>query len=271
MVLQEIYLLWGCVMRYISYVLTALGAMFLLMFLVVRDKKSSVQAIVFKTFTSLIFIGVAFAAINENPWKNLDQIIVPASLIIAGLTLGLVGDIALDFKVYLKGISDKYPEAKKGSDDMTYLGMLCFGLGHIAYITAAALRFPGNEINLLWGALASIGATAIIFVLSIFVLKMQFSKFLLPAISYSILLCWFTAITAAGMVSRVQFKSTLVLLVGAILFLLSDLVLSMTYFSKPEDYQREGPLNPESKVFISINHVLYYAAQFCIALSLKFL
>lgn len=258
-------------MMYFSYILTALGGIFLILFLSVRDKKSSIKAIAYKAFTSLLFIAVAFAALNENPWKNLDQIIVPSSLIISGLILGLVGDITLDFKVYLKGISDKYPDAKKDSDNMTYIGMLCFGIGHVAYIAAAALRFPGNEINLLWGALSAIGATALIFLLSIFVLKMKFSKFLIPAISYSVLLCWFTAITASGMITRVQFKSTLMLLIGAILFLLSDLVLSMTYFSKPEDYQKTGPLNPESRVMISINHVLYYAAQFCIALSLRFL
>lgn len=62
-----------------------------------------------------------------------------------------------------------------------------------------------------------------------------------------------------------------ILLAGAILFVLSDMVLSMTYFSKPADYERKGMLNPESRLMIIVNHVTYYLAQFLIALSLLFI
>ena len=43
--------------------------------------------------------------------------------------------------------------------------------------------------------------------------------------------------------------------VGAVLFLLSDVVLSFTYFGKGWD----------KPVHIFVNHLLYYAAQFIIA------
>ena len=54
--------------------------------------------------------------------------------------------------------------------------------------------------------------------------------------------------------------SVILIVVGAALFLLSDLVLSLIYF--------EGN---ESRVLIVVNHVLYYVAQFLIALSLYYL
>ncbi len=48
---------------------------------------------------------------------------------------------------------------------------------------------------------------------------------------------------------------------GGILFLLSDLVLSGTYFG-------EGKNKPS---YVVVNHALYYGAQFCIASSILFL
>jgi hypothetical protein len=52
---------------------------------------------------------------------------------------------------------------------------------------------------------------------------------------------------------------TVLLAAGAILFLLSDLVLVMTYYD-----------NKDSRPFIVVNHVLYYAAEFTIALSILY-
>ena len=51
----------------------------------------------------------------------------------------------------------------------------------------------------------------------------------------------------------------ILLIAGAALFLCSDLVLSMIYFD-----------GNESRVMIVVNHVLYYAAQFLIALSIYY-
>ena len=50
------------------------------------------------------------------------------------------------------------------------------------------------------------------------------------------------------------------LLAGSVLFLLSDLVLSMTYFQ-----------TKDSKAIIAVNHLLYYMAQYAIAVSLKYI
>ena len=53
--------------------------------------------------------------------------------------------------------------------------------------------------------------------------------------------------------------TTLLLAVGSVLFLLSDVVLIGIYYQ-----------NKDSRPFIAVNHILYYAAQYIIALSILY-
>ena len=149
-------------------------------------------------------------------------------------------------------------------------GCLYGSAGHILYIIATMLRFPGKEINMLWAALIGIGVTAAIFILSIFVMKMRFGKFLIPSISYCILLTWFVVYSAWNL-AAIKSTANILLLVGSIMFIVSDLILSMTYFSKEEDYKKQGMMNPESKFMIVANHATYYIAQFLIAIAILFI
>ena len=55
-------------------------------------------------------------------------------------------------------------------------------------------------------------------------------------------------------------KKFLILMIGSILFVASDLVLSSIYFEKGKN----------TKVNVIINHTLYYAAQFLFASTLLF-
>lgn len=247
-----------------TYIFLAAGVVFFILFAIFRDKKSSATAICFKTVTSIFFIATAIAALFENK----DAPLIPAILMIGGLTLGMVGDITLDFKIYLKGLN--YDNAEKDSDKMTYIGMAAFGVGHILYIIATMLRFPGQEMNMLWSALIGIGVTALVFVASIFVMKMNFGKFLIPSISYCLLLTWFVVYSIWQLVSHGGVENAL-LLVGSVMFIISDLILSMTYFSKEEDYNKVGFMNPESKFMIVANHATYYIAQFLIAIAILFI
>lgn len=247
-----------------TYIFLALGVVSFVAFAIFRDKKSSATAICFKTVVSLMFIATAIAALLENEHRGF--VLLPALLMIGGLVLGMVGDITLDFKIYLKGLS--YADAEKDSDKMTYIGMAAFGVGHILYITATALR-AGAGLDMLWSALIGIGVTAAIFCLSIFIMKMRFGKFLIPSISYCVLLTWFV-VYSAWQLAAVNSTANILLLVGSIMFIVSDLILSMTYFSKEEDYKKQGMMNPESKFMIVSNHATYYIAQFLIALALLF-
>ena len=124
---------------------------------------------------------------------------------------------------------------------------------------------------LLWSALIAVGLVAAIFALSVGVMKMRFGKFLIPSVCYALLLSWFVVFSIWTLATVGATTANILMLLGAIFFIVSDLILSMTYFSKPEDYQKTGMLHPESKLMIVSNHVTYYVAQFLIALSLLFI
>lgn len=253
------------------YILLISGTVFLSVFLFMRDKNSSVLAIIFKTAVSLCFIATAFTALSGRTDEVTKELVFAAGLVIFGLVLGLVGDVFLDFKAYFKGIRNTCPEAVKNHDQVTYFGMIVFGLGHILYIAALLIRIPKASDFLSYSIMLSLVATAAIIVFSVFVMKMCFGKFIIPIISYSILLTLFTALTGFILVLSEGGPAVKMLFIGSLLFLLSDLILSITYFSKNADYEREGAMNPESRLMISVNHITYYAAQFTIALSLMHL
>lgn len=250
------------------YVLLAAGTVFLTIFLFLRDKNSSVSAIIFKTSVSLCFIASAFAALISRTDGITKELVFTSGLIVLGLVMGLVGDVFLDFKAYFKGLRRTYSGAQRDHDFVTYFGMTVFGLGHILYIAALSIRIPGAADFLFRSFLISAAATAAIFVFSVFVMNMRFGKFIVPAIAYSILLTLFTALTGFLLIFGEGSRAVGMLFAGSLLFLLSDLILSITYFSKSADYERKGVMNPESRLMISVNHITYYAAQFTIALSL---
>ena len=247
----------------ITYLFLGLGGVCLLLFCLLRDKRSSAAAIAFKTLASLFFVATAIAAYLANPHRA--DITAPALLMIGGLVLGLVGDITLDFKIFLKGLP--YDSAERDADIMTYTGMAAFAVGHILYIVAAGLRF-GWPTALLWSALVALGTIAAIFGLSLGVMKMRFGKFLLPSILYGFLLSWFVVFSIWQAIAVEGGTANVLLAIGAVMFIVSDLILSITYFSKEADYQRQGPLHPESKLMIVANHVTYYIAQFLIAVAI---
>ena len=90
-------------------------------------------------------------------------------------------------------------------------------------------------------------------------MKMTFGKFLIPTVVYTFLLTLFVATTVAAGVLTAFTVPVILLVSGSALFLASDLVLSMIYFD-----------GNESRLLIVVNHVLYYLAQFAIALSLYY-
>ena len=236
-----------------TYVLLVIGAVFLTIFLLFRTKEGGILPAALKTITSLLFVGTAIAAIFGNYTLtgvlNADKIRF-MGLIVMGLVCGLIGDLTLDLKITYRDSNLRH------SDLYTYFGMAAFGAGHLFYIIAVALYFGFSP----WTLLIAAGVTALIFCVSIFVMKMSFGKFFLPSVFYAFLLTLFlSAMVAAGILAG--FSLTVVLLIiGAGLFLLSDLVLSMIYFD-----------GNEARFMIVINHVLYYAAQFLIALSIFYL
>lgn len=245
----------------IPYLFIGVGVLSLILFLIKRDKYSSVLAISLKTCTSICFLIVGITSLYTIEGQSL----VTNLLIILGLVFGLIGDIVLDFKIYFKGLGREFD-----SDVLTYFGMISFGIGHILYISGSFIEVMDLWIYLLISLGVGALLITLIILLSIKVMKMNYGKFLIPSILYGFLLASFVVFSIFRIVYYLDTKGILLML-GSIFFIISDLILSMTYFSKESDYQKDGILNPESRFMISANHITYYIAQFLIAICILFI
>ena len=226
----------------LPYIVTGLGALTLIFFLIHRDRNGSVPALLLKTLTSFLFISLAFVSFINNFHYDVTWYFM---LIMMGLVCGMIGDIVLDLKILYRESSSLYQHA----------GMAAFFIGHCFYLTALFLYF-GFHVTPLLIALAM---TLVIMIVSIFVLRFEFKEHSIDTYMYTIVLSYFMTHAAYAAVKAGFSVSTVMILAGAFLFLLSDLVLVLTYYD-----------DRDSKPFIAVNHVLYYGAQYLIAMSVLF-
>lgn len=230
-------------MNLYPYLILILGAIALTLFLIVRDKKGSVEALLLKTITSFLFISLAFASYMVNSSHSIATFFM---LIMMGLICGLIGDIVLDLKIM-------YPES---NSLYQHGGMIAFFIGHLFYITALIVYFGFNWIPLVIAIVLGVIINAV----SKFVLKFNFKEHTIDCYAYSFILAYFMTQACYSAFSVGFTASTVLLGIGSILFLLSDLILVMTYYD-----------HKDAKVFIVSNHVLYYAAQFLLAISVLYM
>ena len=231
----------------VPIIIMSVGALFLSWFLYEKIKAYSIKETIIKGCTSLLFISLAIYGLIKTGLK-----IFPIFALI-GLCLGLIGDVALDLKyVY-----------KEKDYEFTITGFVAFALGHVFYITGMFLEFYKNQgilfiiIPFVFGILGS--------VLNLFMakpLKLDLGKYKLVVFIYAALLFSFAG-SSFSVWMMMGFANTglLLLFIASLLFAISDLILSNTYFG----VDHEKPFD------IISNSVTYYAAQFIIALAILFI
>ncbi len=228
-------------------VFMALGAIALTLFLIEKIRKYSVKATMIKSVCSLFFIAVSAVGLYKNGTH-----VLPLYVTLA-LILGLLGDIWLDFKYVFK----------EHDKPFTYAGFVMFGLGHILFVTGMFHEYYHGE-HFLYILLPLVGGL-IMGALTILLEKpMKLNYGDMKAIGAIYAVCLFsTACTALSLCIMTQFKVTtlIMMLGGGVLFAVSDLILSGTYFG-------EGKERP---VDIVTNTVSYYMAQFTIAFAMFFI
>lgn len=230
-------------MNFIPYISVILGAIALVFFIILRDGNGSVPALILKTITSFMFLATATAAFMVNFAADNATFYM---LIMMGLVCGLIGDIVLDLKIIYKESSSLYQHA----------GMISFFLGHVFYISALYIYFGFHWLPLV---IAIVIALAIILT-SKYVFKFDFKEHTIDTYAYSFLLSYMMTQSIYAAIVSSGSSAMIIMAIGAVLFLLSDLVLSMTYYD-----------GKDGKPFIAVNHILYYGAQFLIALSVLYL
>ncbi|MCM1363769.1 MAG: lysoplasmalogenase [Faecalibacterium sp.] len=226
------------------FVPVVFGLIFLIIFIVRCKDKRSVSGVYTKNSTSMMFLLTAVMACYQNPaqWKY-------GLFITVGLVFGMLGDIYLDLKWVYPDDMKKYLE----------YGFICFGFGHMFYIPAIAKAAQLTIVQIIIAAVIGI-VVAVGNLLLEKPMKQKFGEFKLIVSLYSFILATMVATAVISAIVTAQ-AAFIILAVGAILFIISDLILSPMYFGEGKN----TPLN-----FI-LNHVTYYAGQFLIALSIYFM
>ncbi len=224
--------------------LTALGAAALAWYLAEKLRGYTLRGVMRKALVSALFLAVALAAQHGSGGGPL------APFVIGGLILGLLGDIWLDLKYV-------YPQE---DTPYTYAGFVSFGLGHILFIAGMLLQYGAPLLP----AIAPLAAALLVSLGNALLekpMKLDYGRFRTIVIVYGALLFATTLVALTLWLLHGRTEKTLLLLaVGGVLFAISDLVLSGTYFGKGH----------ERPVDLVLNYLSYYAAQFVIAWSLLF-
>ncbi len=232
----------------ILYTCTVLiGLITLGAFLFLRVKKTDVKSLMLKAITSVMFILTGtFLAIGKPSLYS--------GLIVGGLVCGILGDIWLDMKFMYR----------QDEDFLTKAGFSSFTFGHFFYIAAiiaGATQFKAVSIpmSLVVGVIAGL---VIYFGEKIMKLKYPGNYKIISAL-YGSLLFFVTAMSFnCALLAGIKDNLHLIaFFVGGVFFIISDIILSGTYFG-------EGKNRP---VDIVTNHVTYYIAQFVIASSILFM
>lgn len=225
----------------------SLGAICLVFFLLEKIKQYSVKAVLIKSVCSLLFIGVGAVGLYKNGHHILSL------YVLLGLICGLLGDIWLDLKYVYREHDKPY----------SYAGFIMFGIGHMLYISGLFHEFYHGE-NVFYIILPIIGGLifAALTILLEKPMKLKYGDMKLISAIYAIFLFSMTLTTLSlTIMTRFNNPSLIMLFIGGVLFAVSDLILSGTYFGEG----RERPVD------IIVNIITYYSAQFLIAFSLFFL
>ena len=232
----------------ICFIIVGIAIAVLIFYLISKCKKYDLKELFIKTGLSLLFVVLALVSTYNSGHFGLFNV-----LIIIGLVFGFTGDILLDLKYIDK-------ERAKGYN---CAGFIVFGLGHIMFVIGLIMRFY-NKGEILY-IILPICLDIIISVLTILLekpLKLNYGS--LKPLCFCYALCLFGTVSFSlflAIQNGFQILSLNMFLIGAVLFAISDLILSGTYFG----------VGKERPIDFMLNYVTYYGAQYTIAFLLLFL
>ena len=244
--------------NYLVFICLALCVLTTSLFLYFRVKKGGIAGLFSKTIASVCFI--LLAVVSSTTKTNTSYYgSVAISMFILGLVCGLIGDILLDQKVMYEFHSTQYLRA----------GMISFSVAHVFNIVGL-LSLANTQVEILKSNLLELGlvvlgaliATVITYFFATKVQKLNFEKNTWFVNCYTFILMLTTILSIyLCFVLGLDFWQMIMLAVGLVFFLASDLVLSIQYFGGKQD----------NKTLIVVNHTLYYLAQIIIAFTIFFI
>lgn len=197
---------------------------------------------IFKTLASLGFLTIAIIGQKYSNTSSYFNIVMIA------LSLGFLGDVFLGLKNIVPG--------KKNF--LVSIGIMVFLLGHFAY----SINFLYHT-GIPWWIFGINLGFAILLMFGTKILKYKLS------FAYTVVSCLYAFTISLMMTSAIYFASFrldniggILVLVGSILFFLSDTLLSASYFKSDIRYKKKVNY---------IVHQTYYPAQILMAMSIAFI
>ncbi|MBR5991929.1 MAG: hypothetical protein IK036_04150, partial [Clostridia bacterium] len=212
-------------MKWAVFTFLGIGLLFLAWFCYERVKGVSVKATIIKALTSAYFMIVAVSAFIEARPEKMAQF---GLFVIIGLLFGLFGDIWLDLKYV-------YPD---DNDIYTFAGFFTFLFQHVLVIAGLMMNYADWKsgkgiafaiVPVVLGLAA--GALNVLFLEK--PMKLNYGKFKAISGGYGGILIANTLLSGSLAIYYGWQNMTLNLLfIGLIFFLISDLILSGTYFGE---------------------------------------
>lgn len=231
----------------LAVVFVTLGMLFLGYFLIEKLKGYCLKETLIKSVASLLFIAVATVSLVSKSSTNLPL------FVLLGLICGLAGDVLLELKFVFRDYERHF----------TYAGFVAFMIGHVFYMSGLFMEFYHREsvlyiiLPLVIGVVCSVGN-----LLLEKPMKFNFGEYRLTVFIYGCFLFSFASVVVSLNILTGFTSTTLFVLLGAaVFFVVSDLILSGTYFAVGKD----RPID------LVLNALTYYVAQYLIAFSLFFL
>lgn len=228
-----------------------IGAVVTVLFLILRVKKGGLPAMFTKAAASACFIGTAFVAYAYNIEKHgyTKERFEYGVLMLLGFIFSLLGDIWLDLKYVHKESSRPY----------TYAGFISFMIGHTFFIPAILLGYDDYKW---WFAPLILGSCLVFTIVAALMEKinknLDYGEYRPITLVYAMFVAGTMFCAINKLILFGYSTKYLLLTIGAIAFVLSDLVLSSIYFEKGKN----------TKGYVLVNHILYYLAQFMFASTL---
>lgn len=227
-------------------IISIIALAILVYYIIIKCQRYDLKELFVKTILSFLFIVLALVATYNSNKFSLFNLFV-----ILGLVCGLIGDILLDLKNIDLDRTFGY----------TYGGFVAFGVGHIMFITGLIITyFRGNALYIIFPIILDIIISGITLLMEK-PLKLKYGSMKPTVFMYALCLFGtFSISLSLAIQNGFAITSLNMFVIGSVLFAISDLVLSGTYFGEG----KERPID-----FI-LNYVTYYGAQYVIAFLLLF-
>lgn len=220
-----------------SYMFLAyIGLLIQILFIYIEQQKKYVPAVALKGTASLFFVVLGFLGLSIATLPSF------AKIVVAGLVFGLLGDVCLNLRFVME----------KAGQKVFLAGIAAFLVGHILYLVALIPLAAKVWVWLISGVL--VAAALLYWILTSVEAEKAFKAFGVVYIGAVVLM---TAVSIGVFVTR-HTSGSLLYMVGAVLFTLSDIILIFNTFTK------------DGKAWMRpANLLLYYLGQLLIALSIQ--